>query len=70
MTSMRVMPFIFAGLTALLFSSAASAAEIKLLSTQAVEKSFGELLPMFEKASGHKVALSFYGAGTLVIKVT
>ena len=40
---------------------AASAAEIKVLSTQATEQSYRELIPLFEKATGHKVTTVFTG---------
>jgi molybdate transport system substrate-binding protein len=46
---------------ALLFSSVAGAAEIKVLSTQATEEAYKELVPQFEKASGHKVNTVFTG---------
>jgi molybdate transport system substrate-binding protein len=45
----------------LLLSSAAGAAEIKVLSTQATEEAYKELVPQFEKASGHKVTTIFTG---------
>jgi molybdate transport system substrate-binding protein len=38
-----------------------SAAEIKVLSTQATEQSYRELIPLFEKATGHKVTTLFTG---------
>jgi molybdate transport system substrate-binding protein len=41
--------------------SIASAAEIKVLSTQATEQSYRELIPLFEKATGHKVTTVFTG---------
>ena len=37
------------------------AAEIKVLSTQATEEAYKELVPQFEKASGHKVTTIFTG---------
>src|SRR5215467_8996904 len=46
---------------ALLISGVASAAEIKVLSTQATEEAYKELAPQFEKASGHKVTTVFTG---------
>jgi molybdate transport system substrate-binding protein len=46
---------------ALLLASAAGAAEIKVLSTQATEEAYKELVPQFEKASGHKVTTVFTG---------
>src|SRR6185295_10758516 len=52
---------VVAALGALLLSTAAYAAEIKVLSTQAVEGAYRELVPQFEKASGHKVITIFTG---------
>jgi molybdate transport system substrate-binding protein len=46
---------------AVIFGSAAGAAEIKVLSTQATEQSYRELVPQFEKATGHKVTTLFTG---------
>jgi len=45
----------------LLFAGAAHAAEIRVLSTQATEQAYRELVPQFEKASGHKVTTVFTG---------
>ena len=39
----------------------ADAAEIKVLSTQATEEAYRELVPQFEKATGHKVTTVFTG---------
>src|SRR2546423_15499909 len=46
---------------ALLLSGLANAAEIKVLSTQATEEAYKELVPQFEKVSGHKVTTVFTG---------
>ena len=46
---------------ALLLSGACGAAEIKVLSTQATEEAYRELVPQFEQASGHKVSTIFTG---------
>jgi molybdate transport system substrate-binding protein len=46
---------------AMLLSGAAGATEIKVLSTQATEEAYKELVPQFEKASGHKVTTVFTG---------
>lgn len=46
---------------AALLTGVASAAEIKVLSTQATEQSYRELVPQFEKATGHKVTTIFTG---------
>lgn len=50
-----------AGLAAFLAATSAGAAEIKVLSTQATEQSYRELVPQFERASGHKVTTIFTG---------
>ena len=55
------MKFIIIAAAALLFSGVAGAAEIKVLSTQATEEAYRELVPLFEQASGHKVTTIFTG---------
>jgi molybdate transport system substrate-binding protein len=50
-----------AAASTLLLSGLAGAAEIKVLSTQATEEAYRELVPQFEKASGHKVTTVFTG---------
>jgi molybdate transport system substrate-binding protein len=52
---------IIAVASGLLIYSIANAADIKVLSTQATEESYRELVPQFEKASGHKVTTVFTG---------
>src|SRR5881409_2505026 len=52
---------IIAAAGALLFSGMAKAAEIKVLSTQATEQAYLELVAQFEKSTGHKVATVFTG---------
>src|SRR5881396_3136 len=47
--------------SSLLLSGFANAAEIKVLSTQATEQAYRELVPQFEKTSGHKVTTVFTG---------
>jgi molybdate transport system substrate-binding protein len=53
--------FTLAAASALLVSTVAGAAEIKVISTQATEETYKELVPQFEKASGHKVTTLFSG---------
>jgi molybdate transport system substrate-binding protein len=53
--------FIITAASMLLLSSLAGAAEIKVLSTQATEEAYRELVPQFEKATGHKVTTVFTG---------
>jgi molybdate transport system substrate-binding protein len=50
----------------LLLSGAVQAAELKVLGSGAVKEAYAELLPQFEKASGHKVTVIW--AGTVDIK--
>jgi molybdate transport system substrate-binding protein len=53
--------FIIATIGALLLAGVAQAAEIRVLSTQATEEAYRELVPQFEKASGNKVTTTFTG---------
>jgi molybdate transport system substrate-binding protein len=53
--------FIIATTSALLLAGVAEAAEIRVLSTQATEEAYRELVPQFEKASGNKVTTTFTG---------
>jgi molybdate transport system substrate-binding protein len=46
---------------AFLVSVAAGAAEIKVVSTQATQEAYQELVAQFEKATGHKVTTTFTG---------
>src|SRR6476660_2629511 len=55
------LPAILTGATALMLATTAQAAEIKVLSTQATEEAYRELVPQFEKATGHKVSTVFTG---------
>jgi molybdate transport system substrate-binding protein len=52
---------IIAATGTLLLSSLAGAAELKVLSTQATEEAYRELVPQFEKDTGHKVTTVFTG---------
>jgi len=57
---MKFTSFIAAA-SALLLSCFVNAAEIKVVSTQATEAAYVELVAQFEKASGHKVTTVFTG---------
>jgi molybdate transport system substrate-binding protein len=48
-------------IAALLFTAAVNAADINVISTQATEGAYKELVAQFEKASGHKVTTFFSG---------
>jgi len=50
-------------------SSFATAAEIKILSPGSTEGAFSELLPQFEKSSGHSIAIDYGPVGALAARV-
>jgi molybdate transport system substrate-binding protein len=52
---------VIAAAGALLLPGVAGAAEIRVLSTQATEEAYRELIPQFEKTSGHQVTTVFTG---------
>jgi molybdate transport system substrate-binding protein len=60
-TAMKFRTIIIAAASALLLSVAANAAELKVISTQAPELAYRELVLQFEQASGHKVTTIFTG---------
>src|SRR5580693_8007798 len=51
---------------ALLASSAAGAAEIKVIASNAVKEAYVKLVPMFEKKSGHHVTIDWGGTVDIV----
>jgi len=58
--------FVVVAAAGLLLSQPGHAAEIKLLASGATHETCNDLIPLFEKASGHKVQVTF--AGTVNIK--
>ena len=50
---------IIAAVTSLMLAGSAEAAEIKLLASSAIKETYLELLPLFEKATGHKVVAAW-----------
>ena len=58
---MKARIVVAAATSALLLSGGADAAELRVLSTQATEQAYRELVPQFEQASGHKVTTVFTG---------
>jgi molybdate transport system substrate-binding protein len=59
-TNMKTVSIIAAA-GALLLSAMANAADINVISTQATEEAYKELVAQFEKATGHKVTTFFSG---------
>jgi len=66
---MRIGPLAAAakfGFIALLTQAvAANAAEVKVMAGAAMRGAFGELVPQFERATGHKIVIEYGGGGTL-----
>jgi molybdate transport system substrate-binding protein len=56
-------------LGAMLAGNAASAAEVTVIASTAMREVMEELVPMFERASGHKVAISFLSGAVLPVKM-
>ena len=56
-------------LGAALVTPAVSAAELTVIASTAMREALEELLPMFERASGHKVTVSFQSGALLPVKV-
>src|SRR5262245_63099146 len=54
---------------AVLMGSAVRAAEITVIASTAMREVLDELVPMFERASGHKVAVSFLSGAVLPVKI-
>src|SRR5262245_21947257 len=68
-TWMKTAARLTGALCAAMVATAVNAAEIQLLGSTAMREALDELVPLFEKASGHKVVLSLYPAASLVTKV-
>jgi molybdate transport system substrate-binding protein len=60
---------LYAAALAAAWAPAAGAAEIKMIASNAVREPYGELLPAFEKSTGHKVAVSWGGTVDIVKRV-
>jgi len=57
------------GLCVMLIASAVNAAEVNVVASTAMREVLEELVPMFERASGHKVAVSFLSGAVLPVKM-
>ena len=57
--------FMIAVAVSLFAASTASAAEIKVLASGATKEVIDEVLPQFEKSSGHKVVIAFTGTANI-----
>jgi molybdate transport system substrate-binding protein len=50
-------------------NAAVNAAEINFVASTAMREALDELIPLFERGSGHKVVAHFHPAATLVVKI-
>jgi len=53
----------------MLVATAVNAAEVTVIASTAMREVMDELVPMFERASGHKVAISFLSGAVLPVKM-
>src|SRR5215470_19531790 len=58
-----------AAVLAALLAPAAGAAEIKVIASNAVREPYRELVPIFEKSTGHKVTIDWGGTVDIVKRV-
>jgi molybdate transport system substrate-binding protein len=56
---------VVAAICGLQLSGAAQAAELKLLSSNVAKEAYTEMIPQFEKASGHKVVITWAGTNDI-----
>jgi molybdate transport system substrate-binding protein len=70
---MRIGPFVTAAAFGFmgLFAQgvAATAAEVKLMAGAAMSGAFGELVPQFERATGHKIVIQYGSTGTFIKQI-
>ena len=62
--------FLVAAAVSVFVSSTASAAEIKVLASGATKEVIDEILPAFEKTSGHKVTIVFTGTANIKKRIS
>src|SRR6266436_2486508 len=53
----------------MLIATSVNAAEVTVIASTAMREVMDELVPMFERASGHKVAISFLSGAVLPVKM-
>ena len=56
-------------LSAVLTGNVATAAEISVIASTAMREVMADLVPMFERASGHKIAVTFLSGAVLPVKM-
>ena len=68
-STLRRIRWIGLGAVLCVMGGAASAAEIKLVASNAVKEAYGQLLPAFEKASGNTVTVSWGGTADIMKRI-
>src|SRR5580704_15454401 len=66
---MKTLLYGIAAALAAVLAPAAGAAEIKVIASNAVREPYRELVPVFEKATGHKVTIDWGGTVDIVKRV-
>jgi len=69
MACRKIATTVLGALSAVVMGTAVHAAEITLLGSTAMREPLEELVPLFEKATGHKVKMTLFSATVLVGKV-
>src|SRR5687767_3153566 len=59
----------FAFIALLAQGVAATAAEVKVMAGAAMSGAFGELVPQFERATGHKIVIQYGSTGTFIKQI-
>lgn len=65
----RLLPSLVASAAFLATASAAGAVQIKMIASNAVKEPYLELVPEFEKASGHRVSVDWVGTDDIVRRI-
>jgi molybdate transport system substrate-binding protein len=65
----RLLPSLIASAAFLASASAAGAVQIKMIASNAVKEPYLELVPEFEKASGHRVSIDWVGTDDVVRRI-
>src|SRR5712671_4008587 len=66
---MKAVLYAVAATLATAFAPAAGAAEIKVIASNAVREPYREIVPIFEKSTGHKVTIDWGGTVDIVRRV-
>ena len=65
----KIATTVLGALSFVIMNATVNAAEINFVASTAMREALDELIPLFERGSGHKILLQFHPAATLVVKV-